>query len=95
MTFSNDCVIPTVLSGTTEVRLNSDAALQTPDGINTLVEVVPYWVLVGAGTPDESYIGRFRLQSNDASVEPCRLMMSGLNTGDAAFTRQRNRVLGL
>ena len=86
MTFSNDCVIPTVLSAATEVRLNSDAALQTPDGINTLVEAVPYWVLVGAGTPDESYIGRFRLQSNDASVEPCRLMMSGLNTGDAAFT---------
>jgi len=86
MTFSNDCVIPTVLSGTTEVRLNSDAALQTPDGINTLVEVAPYWVLIGAGTPDESYLGRFRLQSNDASVEPARFMMSGLNTGDAGFT---------
>jgi len=86
MTFSNDCVIPTVLSTTTEVRLNSDAAIQTPDGINTIVEVAPYWVLIGAGSPDESYIGRFRLQSNDVSIEPARFMMSGLNTGDAGFT---------
>ena len=93
MTFSNDCVIPTVLSGTTEVRLNSDAALATPDGINTLVEVVPYWVLIGAGSPDESYIGRFRLQSNDASMEPARFMMSGLNTGDAGFTNIASPIL--
>ena len=93
MTFSNDCVIPTVLSGTTEVRLNSDAAIQTPDGINTIVETVPYWVLIGAGTPDESYIGRFRLQSNDVSIEPARFMMSGINTGDAAFTTIGSPVL--
>ena len=93
MTFSNDCVIPTVLSGTTEVRLNSDAAIQTPDGINTIVETVPYWVLIGAGTPDESYIGRFRLQSNDVSIEPARFMMSGINTGDAAFTSIASPVL--
>jgi len=85
MTFSLDTVIPTVLSTTTEKRLNSDAALQTPDGVNTIVELLPYWVPVGAFSPDESYIGRFRVQSNDVSIEPCRFMMSGVNTGDAAF----------
>ena len=87
MTFSMDTVIPTTAgTGTTEVRLNSDAPIQVPDGINQIVEAVPYWVLVGAGTPDESYVGRIRLQSNDISIEPCRFMMPAVSTGDAAFT---------
>jgi len=93
MTFANDTITPTVLATTSEKRLNSDTALQTPDGINTIVEVIPYWVLTGAGSPDESYIGRFRLQSNDVSIEPCRFMMSGLNTGDAAFTTISSPIL--
>lgn len=87
MTFSLDIVTPTTVgTGQTELRLNSDAPLQVPDGINGIVEAVPYWILVGAGTPDESFVGRMRLQSNDISVEPCRFMMSSINTGDAAFT---------
>ena len=87
MTFSMDTVIPTTAgTGTTEVRLNSDAPIQVPDGINQIVEAVPYWVLVGAGTPDESLVGRIRLQSNDISIEPCRFMMPAVSTGDAAFT---------
>ena len=86
MTFASDTVIPTsVGTGTTETRLNSDSPIQVPDGINTIVELISYWVPTGVFTPDESYIGRVRLQSNDISVEPCRFMMTGVNTGDAAF----------
>ena len=86
MTFASDCVIPTsVGTGTTETRLNSDSPIQVPDGINGIVEAISYWVPVGALTPDESFIGRIRLQSNDISVEPCRFMMTGVNSGDAAF----------
>ena len=87
MTFASDTVTPTsVGTSTTETRLNSDSPIQVPEGINTIVELISYWVPTGVFTPDESYIGRVRLQSNDISVEPCRFMMTGVNTGDAAFS---------
>ena len=86
MTFSSDTVIPTTLgTGTTEARLNSDSPIQVPDGINNIAAAVPYFVPTGVFTPDESYIIRVRMQSNDIAIEPCRFMMPGVNTGDAAF----------
>lgn len=86
MTFASDTVIPTTLgTGTTEARLNSDSPLQVPEGISNIAAAVPYFVPTGVFTPDESYLIRVRMQSNDISIEPCRFMMPGVNTGDAAF----------
>jgi len=86
MTFGSDTVTPTSLgTSTTEVRLNSDSPIQVPDGVNNIVAAVPYYCPTGVFTPDESYITRVRMQSNDIAVEPCRFMMPGVNTGDAAF----------
>ena len=87
MSRGSDTVTPTTLgTGTTEVRLNDDSPLQVPDGINNIAAAVPYYVPTGVFTPDESYIVRVRMQSNDIGIEPCRFMMPGVNTGDAAFT---------
>ena len=86
MTFGSDTVTPTTLgTGTTEARLNSDSPLQVPEGINNIAAAVPYFVPTGVFTPDESYLIRVRMQSNDIAIEPCRFMMPGVNTGDAAF----------
>ena len=87
MSRGSDTVVPTTLgTGTTEARLNSDSPLQVPDGINNIAAAVPYYVPTGVFTPDESYLVRVRMQSNDIAIEPCRFMMPGVNTGDAAFT---------
>lgn len=87
MTFASDVVTPTTLgTGTTEARLNSDSPIQVPNEINNIAAAVPYYVPTGVFTPDESYLVRVRMQSNDISIEPCRFMMPGVNTGDAAFT---------
>jgi hypothetical protein len=87
MSRGSDTVVPTTLgTGTTEARLNSDSSLQVPDGINNIAAAVPYYVPTGVFTPDESYLVRVRMQSNDIAIEPCRFMMPGVNTGDAAFT---------
>jgi len=94
MTYSSDTVTPTTLgTGTTEARLNTDSPIQVPDGISNIVSAIPYFVPVGVFTPDESYLVRVRMQSNDISVEPCRFMMSGVNTGDAAFTSVQAPIL--
>ena len=85
MTFSSDTVVPTTMSGTTEQRLNTDTPLQVPDGISTITELTPYYCPVGVFTADQSYVTRFRVQSNDISTEPARFMMSVVSTGDAAF----------
>jgi len=86
MTFASDTVIPTTLgTSTDEKRLNSDSPIQVPEGINNIAAALPYYVPTGVFTPDESYIIRVRLQSNDIAIEPCRFMMPGVNTGDAAF----------
>ena len=94
MTYGSDCVTPTTLgTGTTEARLNSDTPIQVPDGISNIVSALPYWVPTGVMTPDESYIIRVRMQSNDVSIEPCRFMMGGVNTGDAAFASVQAPIL--
>lgn len=82
-----DTVTPTTTGAgvTAEVRLNADSPIQVPDGINNIVSAIPYYCPAGAFSPDESYVTRIRLQSNDISIEPARFMMSGVNTGDAAF----------
>ena len=83
----------TLAASTAEVRLNSDSPIQVPDGINNIVSLVPYYCPATAFSPDESYVTRLRLQSNDISVEPCRFMMSGVNTGDAAFASVQAPIL--
>ena len=83
----------TLAASTAEVRLNSDSPIQVPDGISNIVSAIPYYCPVGALSPDESYVTRVRLQSNDISVEPCRFMMSGVNTGDAAFASTQAPIL--
>jgi len=94
MTYSSDTVTPTTLgTGTTEARLNTDSPIQVPDGISNIVSAIPYYCPTGVFTPDESYLVRVRMQSNDISVEPCRFMMSGVNTGDAAFTSVQAPIL--
>ena len=94
MTYSSDTVTPTTLgTSTTEARLNSDSPIQVPDGVSNIVSAIPYYCPVGVFTPDESYLTRVRLQSNDISVEPCRFMMSGVNTGDAAFASVQAPIL--
>ena len=81
MSRGSDTVTPTTLgTGTTEARLNDDSPLQVPDGINDIAAAVPYYVPTGVFTPDESYIVRVRMQSNDIGIEPCRFMMPGVNT---------------
>jgi len=87
LTRGSDTVVPTTLgTSTDEKRLNSDSPIQVPDGINNISAAVPYFVPTGVFTPDESYLVRVRMQSNDIAIEPCRFMMPGVNTGDAAFT---------
>ena len=87
MTYASDTVTPTTIgTGTTEARLNSDSPIQVPEAINTIVSAIGYYVPTGVFTPDESYIVRMRLQSNDIQVEPCRFMMPVVSTGDASFT---------
>ena len=95
MTYSMDTVTPTTTNAasTAEVRLNSDSPIQVPDGINNIVSAIPYYCPTGAFSPDETYITRVRLQSNDISIEPCRFMMSGVNTGDAAFASVQAPIL--
>ncbi len=94
MTFGSDTVTPTSTgTATTEVRLNSDSPIQVPEGINNIVSAIPYYCPVGAFSPDESYVTRVRMQSNDISIEPCRFMMSGVNTGDAAFAQVQAPIL--
>jgi len=94
MAYASDTVTPTTLgTSTTEARLNSDSPIQVPDGINNIVSAIPYYCPTGVFTPDESYLTRVRLQSNDISVEPCRFMMSGVNTGDAAFASVQAPIL--
>jgi len=80
-------------AATAEVRLNSDSPIQVPDGISNIVSCIPYYCPVGALSPDESYVTRVRLQSNDISIEPARFMMSGVNTGDAAFASVQAPIL--
>lgn len=87
MSRGSDTVVPTSLgTSTDEKRLNSDSPIQIPDGINNIAAAVPYFVPTGVFTPDESYLIRVRMSSNDIGIEPCRFMMPGVNTGDAAFT---------
>ena len=94
MTFGSDTVTPTSTgTATSEVRLNSDSPIQVPEGINNIVSAIPYFCPVGAFSPDESYVSRVRMQSNDISIEPCRFMMSGVNTGDAAFAQVQAPIL--
>ena len=94
MTYASDTVTPTTLgTSTDEKRLNTDSPIQVPDGISNIVSAIPYYVPTGVFTPDESYLVRVRMQSNDISVEPCRFMMSGVNTGDAAFTSVQAPIL--
>ena len=95
MTYSMATVTPTstLAASTAEVRLNSDSPIQVPDGINNIVSAIPYYVPTAAFSPDESYVTRVRLSSNDISVEPCRFMMSGVNTGDAAFASVQAPIL--
>ena len=94
MAYASDTVTPTTLgTSTDEKRLNSDSPIQVPDGINNIVSAIPYYCPTGVFTPDESYLTRVRLQSNDISVEPCRFMMSGVNTGDAAFASVQAPIL--
>jgi hypothetical protein len=95
MTYGSDTVTPTSLgaASTAEVRLNGDSPIQVPEGVNNIVAAVPYYCPTAALSPDESYITRVRMQSNDISVEPCRFMMSGVNTGDAAFASVQAPVL--
>ena len=95
MTYSLATVTPTstLAASTAEVRLNSDSPIQVPDGINNIVSAIPYYCPTGAFSPDESYVTRVRLQSNDISIEPARFMMSGVNTGDAAFASVQAPIL--
>ena len=95
MTFGLDTVTPTTTAAasTAEVRLNNDSPIQVPEGINNIVSTIPYYVPTGAFSPDESYVTRVRMASNDISVEPCRFMMSGVNTGDAAFASVQAPIL--
>jgi len=95
MTYGSDTVTPTTTAAasTAEVRLNSDSPIQVPEGINNIVSAIPYYCPTGALSPDESYVTRVRMQSNDISVEPCRFMMSGVNTGDAAFASVQAPIL--
>jgi len=95
MTYSLATVTPTTTAAasTAEVRLNTDSPIQVPDGINNIVSAIPYYVPTGALSPDESYITRVRLSSNDISIEPARFMMSGVNTGDAAFASVQAPIL--
>ena len=95
MTYSMATVTPTTTAAgaTAEVRLNSDSPIQVPDGINNIVSAVPYYCPTGALSPDESYVTRIRLSSNDISIEPARFMMSAVNTGDAAFASVQAPIL--
>ena len=95
MTHAMATVTPTTTAAasTAEVRLNNDSPLQVPDGINNIVSALPYYVPTGAFSTDESYVTRVRMQSNDVSIEPCRFMMSGVNTRDAAFASVQAPIL--
>ena len=95
MMYAMATVTPTTTNAaaTAEVRLNSDSPIQVPDGINNIVSAIPYYCPTGALSPDESYVTRVRLQSNDISIEPARFMMSGVNTGDAAFASVQAPIL--
>lgn len=95
MTFGSDTVTPTTTNAasTAEVRLNSDTPIQVPEGINNIVSAIPYYCPTGAFSPDESYVTRVRMDSNDISTNPCRFMMSGVNTGDAAFASVQAPIL--
>ena len=94
MVYSSDIVVPTTLgTSTDEKRLNTDSPIQIPDGVNNIVSLIPYYCPTGVFSPDESYLTRVRLDSNDINVNPCRFMMSGVNTGDTAFASVQAPIL--
>ena len=87
MTYGYDDVTTTSLgTSTAETQLNSGTSLSAPDPAHAFLAVIPYQSESAAFTVDESLITSLRLQSDDVAIEPKKLVMPNVNTGDAAFT---------
>ena len=87
MTYGFDNVAFTAIgTGTTETLLNGGAPLRVPSSAKGIVEILPYQSQLGAYTTDELFMATIRVQSDDVSVEPKRLILPITNTGDGAFT---------
>ena len=86
MTYGYDDVTTTSLgTGVAETQLNGGTSLSAPDPAHGFLAVVPYQSESAAFTPDESLLTAFRLQSDDVAIEPKKLVLPNVNTGDAAF----------
>ena len=87
MTYGYDDVTTTSLgTSTAETQLNSGTSLSAPDPAHAFLACIPYQSESAAFTVDESLITSLRIQSDDVSVEPKKLVLPNVNTGDAAFT---------
>ena len=87
MTYGYDDVTTTALgTGTAETQLNSGTSLSAPDPAHAFLACIPYQSESAAFTVDQSLITAFRIQSDDVAVEPKKLVLPNINTGDAAFT---------
>ena len=87
MTYGYDDVTTTALgTGTAETQLNSGTSLSAPAPAHAFLACIPYQSESAAFTVDQSLITAFRIQSDDVAVEPKKLVLPNINTGDAAFT---------
>jgi len=87
MTYGYDDVTTTSLgTAVAETQLNSGTSLSAPDPAHAFLACIPYQSQSAAFTVDESLITSLRIQSDDVAVEPKKLVMPNVNTGDAAFT---------
>jgi len=87
LTYGYDDVTTTALgTGTAETQLNSGTSLSAPDPAHAFLACIPYQSESAAFTVDQSLITAFRIQSDDVAVEPKKLVLPNINTGDAAFT---------
>jgi len=87
LTYGYDDVTTTSLgTATAETQLNSGTSLSAPDPAHAFLACIPYQSESAAFTVDESLISSLRIQSDDVSVEPKKLVLPNVNTGDAAFT---------
>jgi len=89
----DDCTFTSIGTSTTETRLNSDSPLRVPSSAKSILEIIPYQMQTGAFTVDQSLMTAFRVQSDDASVEPKRFVLYGVGTGDASFASVQCPVL--
>ncbi len=87
MTLGFDNVTATGIgTAVVETQLNGGASLRVPASAHGIMEVIPYQATSGATTVDEGILSTMRIDSDDVSVTPKRLVLPWIQTGDGAYT---------